>query len=247
MRLLYVLYAICCVPIVGVVTSALLVPALPFVLLPRGRRERYAFWTNSLSCYIILRYILFTTLDIRGRENIPFGQPYLVVANHRSWIDVLTLIWAARAQGISKRMVSFIPVLGLLGYLGGAVFFDRRYPDARRRAKEESLFLLRNGVPLHIYPEGTRTRDGKLSEKVHFGMLEACWEAGIQVVPCGLWGTEEVIPVESAQARPFRTVKATFRSPLQPSDYPDALSFARAAWQQVRELVADYEQEDAKR
>lgn len=245
MRLFYFLYALCCIPVAGLVTSVLLVPALPFLLLPRGKRERYAFWTNSLSCEILLRWVLFVRLDVRGRENIPFGQPYLVVANHRSWVDVLTLIWAAQAQGISKKEVSWIPVMGLLGYIGGAVFFDRKHPDARRRAKENALQLLRNGVPLHIYPEGTRTRDGKLREKVHFGMLEACFEAGIPVVPCGLWGTEQVIPVDAVQLRPGRTVKATFRPVLLPKDYPDAHSFALAAWQQVREIVAGYEHEAA--
>ncbi|MBK9368919.1 MAG: 1-acyl-sn-glycerol-3-phosphate acyltransferase, partial [Deltaproteobacteria bacterium] len=93
-----------------------------------------------------------------GRDHIPFGQPYMVVANHRSWVDVITLIWAARAEGLSKREVFFTPVMGVLGYLGGAVFFNRDHAEGRRRAKEECLFLLKQGVPLHIYPEGTRTR-----------------------------------------------------------------------------------------
>ncbi|MCB9741101.1 MAG: 1-acyl-sn-glycerol-3-phosphate acyltransferase [Alphaproteobacteria bacterium] len=226
-----------------VFSSVFLLFAAPFILVPRGRRERYVWWTNAAASWMILKFALWAKLDVRGRENIPYGKPYLVVANHRSWVDVLTLIWSSRAEGISKLEVFFMPVMGQLGYLGGAVFFSRSRKDSRHRAKEEALQLLRMGVPLHVYPEGTRTRDGKLREKVHLGMLEACWEIGVPLVPCGLWGTDEVIPVSPPVVNLGRTVRARYGAPVRPEDFEDAESFARAGWAEVVGLVGALERE----
>ena len=229
----------------GLASTFFFILALPFVLIPRGKRERYCWWTNAGASYCILRFALMCKLRVRGRENIPYGKPYLVVANHRSWVDVLTLIWSARAEGLSKIEVLFTPVMGLLGYLGGAVFFNRADPADRKRAKEECLFLLRNGVPLHVYPEGTRTRDGKLAEKIHTTLLEACWEEKIPLLPVALWGTEKVVPVPFIGVHLGQTVQARFFPPLDPGQYPDGNSFALAAWEQVKLGVADYERESS--
>ncbi|MCB9762651.1 MAG: 1-acyl-sn-glycerol-3-phosphate acyltransferase [Alphaproteobacteria bacterium] len=245
MRAVSFIVALLGMVVAGTISLLFFIPAAPFIFVPRGTRERYVFWTNSGASWLILKLALWVRFDLRGMENIPFGKPYLVVANHRSWVDVLTLIWAARAEGISKLLVFFTPIMGPLGYLGGAVFFHRARPDARRRAKEEALWLMERGVPLHVYPEGTRTRTGKLREKVYLGMLEACWERGIPLVPCGLWGTDKVIPVDKAAIYLGQTVTATFRPPLQPKDYPDAHSYAVAAWEQVKQIVAGYEAEEA--
>lgn len=226
----------------GVVCLPFLLAALPFALVKRGTRERYVWWTNSASSYLILKVVFLCRFDIRGRERLPRDRGYLVIANHRSWIDVLTLIWSARAEGISKDMVKYIPVLGQLGYLGGAVFFDRADPESRKRAKEESLFLLKQGVPLHLYPEGTRSRDGSLRGKTYLTLVEACFEHGIPVVPCALAGTEKVIPVNLIDGFGFgKTIHGRFGEPMEPADHPDAAAFAKAAWGQVERMLPELE------
>ena len=247
MRLVPYLNALVGAVIAGAIATAFLIPALPFVVVPRGRRERYIWWTNTGASYGILRYALRVNLDVVGRDHIPFGQPYMVVANHRSWVDVITLIWAARAEGLSKREVFFTPVMGVLGYLGGAVFFNRDHAEGRRRAKEECLYLLKQGVPLHIYPEGTRTRDGKLREKIHLAMLEVCWEHRIPLVPAALWGTERVVGVPFRGVHLGETVHARFRPPLDPALYPNGEEYAKACWAQVTEMVNTLESEYAEK
>ena len=123
MRLVPYLNALVGAVIAGAISTAFLIPALPFAALPRGRRERYIWWTNTGASYGILRYALWAKLDVEGRDQIPFGQPYMVVANHRSWVDVITLIWAARAEGLGMGWVSiFDPgrLAELLGMPDGA-------------------------------------------------------------------------------------------------------------------------------
>jgi len=225
------------------IASFFLVLAAPFALLPRGSREKWIWWTNAGASWAILKFALFVrNIEVLGRENLPeYGQPYLVVCNHRGFCDVLTLIWAARAEGISKRMVLYFPAMGLLGYLGGAVFFDREDHADRMRAKQDALFLLQRGVPLHVYPEGTRTRDGRLRSKVALGMLVAASEAGIPLVPAAIWGTDDVIPPSNKGIRYFQDIRLHFSEALAPEDFDSSQAHAEAAWEAVRAMVEDYE------
>ena len=224
------------------IASFFLALAAPFALVPRGRRERLIWWTNAGASWAILRFALFVrSLEVEGREHLPeYGQPYLVVCNHRGFCDVLTLIWAARAEGISKKLVLYFPAMGLLGYLGGAVFFDRKSREDRLRAKRDALYLLERGVPLHVYPEGTRTRDGRLRDEVSLGMLIAASEAGIPLVPAAIWGTDDVIPPSNKGIRYGQDIRLRFGAPLQAAEFEDPKAHAEACWEQVRAMVESY-------
>ena len=212
--------------------------AAPFVLVPRGRRERLVMWTNRAASWMILRFALLATLDVKGREHLP-EKPYMVVCNHRGFCDVLTLIWAANAEGVSKREVLYFPAMGLLGYLGGAVFFDRKSPEDRRRAKEDTLFQLRSGNAMHLYPEGTRARTGLVRQKQHWGLVHAVYAAGIQVVPAAVWGTDDVIPVSNAGVRYGQRVSARFAPAVQPADHPTQEAFCEAIWAETSRMVEE--------
>jgi 1-acyl-sn-glycerol-3-phosphate acyltransferase len=230
--------------VAGVVCSFFLLCAAPTLLIPRGTRERWNQWTNAGASIGILRWALYCRMVVEGRANLPDrGQGYLVVCNHRSFVDVLTLIWAARAEGVSKRAVFWFPIMGWLGYLGGAVFFDRSDPKDRARAKQEAVFLMGRGVPLHVYPEGTRTRTGDLRDKTHMGLVIAAWEAGIPAVPAVVWGSENVIPATNRGLRYGQTVRAHFRPPIQPGDFQTGEAFAAAVWDQVREQADELEEQ----
>ena len=216
-----------------------LVFALPTFVLPRGVRERYCFWTNRLASWGILRVGLFARPNLTGTDKLPVGQPYLLISNHRSFVDVLLLIWAGHTQGISKSEVFWFPVMGLLGYLGGAVFFDRKDPQDRARAKDEALMLMHSGRALHVYPEGTRTRSRSQTvlEKVYTGLVRAAFDAGIPVVPAAVWGTDAVIPATNRGIRFGQQVYAQFSDPLNPQDYASFEAFFEQAWGQTRQMV----------
>ena len=99
------------------------------------------------------------------------------------------------------------------------------------------MYLLERGVPLHVYPEGTRTRDGEIREQVRLGLVMACWEAGVPCVPTALLGTEKTLPVKGFFLRPFQTLHIHFLTPVQPADYGSAQDFADAVWGRVRAEV----------
>ena len=214
------------------------VPGIPLLLFRRrGQRERHAMWTNVFVSRMVLLLLCAARIRTRGQEHIPRGSAYLVVANHRSWIDIPLVITTSHTQGISKLLVFFLPFLGQLGYLAGAVYFHRYRNQARRRALEDCLLLLRAGNGLHVYPEGTRTRDGELREKVQLGLVRACYTEGIPCIPAAILGTEKVLPVKGFFLRPFQTLHIHFQAPVQPENFPDEDAFAQAVWGQVGEEV----------
>jgi 1-acyl-sn-glycerol-3-phosphate acyltransferase len=205
---------------------------LPFIVLPRGRREPYtspaaALWAGSCLRFLQVR------VEVTDGSNLDTHQGGMFICNHRSWVDPLLMIRYARAPGLSKALVFWIPFVGLYGWIVGSVFFNRGSATARTRARWETVWLLKQGRRIAVYPEGTRSRDGRLGERVYLTLLKDCFEAGVPVIPCAVWGTERVLPVNRAVAVPFQRCRFDIGKPMEPEQFPDADAFANACWREV--------------
>jgi 1-acyl-sn-glycerol-3-phosphate acyltransferase len=209
------------------------VAALPFAVLPRGVRERYSNHATVWFSWIVVRCVLLNRPNVTYASGGPPSGPALLVCNHRSWLDVLYLAWLGRASGLSKSSVLFIPFIGYYAWLGGAVFFNRNLPDARAQARADVLAQLEAGHRIFVFPEGTRTRDGLLREKVHLTLVRDCFARGIDVVPCAVMNTENVIPVSPPGVFPGRSSSIRIGKALHPTQYDDADHFAHAVWSEV--------------
>lgn len=236
-RVLGQLYAVFGMLLVFVFGALSTIPILPFAVLPRGRRERYAIRGAQWWAWMILRPLLMMRIDAVGTEHLPKRGGFLVISNHRSWIDVPILMLYTRSEGISKKEVKYVPFFGLNGYLSGAIFFDRKKKMDRARVVNEALLLLRGGANLHVFPEGTRTRTGHLGTKVFLRLVQTCWENDIDVVPACIWGTERAVPSGHVYARPLARAGIELRAPLDRSAFTDGDAYAKASWQQVIEMA----------
>lgn len=208
-------------------------PILPWAVLPRGRRERYAIWGAQLFAWLILRPLLMGRMEAAGLDKLPKQRGYLVISNHRSWIDVPILMLYTASEGISKKEVMYVPFFGVNGYLTGAIFFDRKKKMERARVVSEALLLLRGGANLHVFPEGTRTRDGRLGTKIYLRLVETCWEQGIDVVPACVFGAERAVPANSFLAYPLQKMGIEVEAPLDRAAFTDGESYAKASWDRV--------------
>lgn len=231
------LYAVLGMLVVLVFAATSSIPILPTAVLPRGRRERYAIHGARYFAWGCLRPVLWVRDEVIGRENLPREGGYLVVSNHRSWLDVALLILHTRSQGVSKREVAWIPFFGLNGWLTGAIFFDRRDKAGRARVVAETLQLLAGGANVHVFPEGTRTRDGRLSSKAHLRLVQAAAQADRVVVPCCTWGTERGVPASGIYAMPFQSMGLQIGEPMRRAPEEAAEAFAERVWAQVTTMA----------
>lgn len=163
---------------------------------------------------------LFFGLRVEGVERIPRSGAFIVVANHCSNLDPPMLGWATGHQ--VGRIVHFMakiemrgwPVIGWLATQSGVYFVRRGEGD--RAAQRFSLEALADGRPIAVFPEGTRSRDGRMRD-FKDGAAYLALRSGAPVLPVGISGSQGMFPGRSRL--PHRT-RVTIRigEPISLSD-----------------------------
>lgn len=209
----------------------------PCLVLPRGLRDRTATFGMRWFAWMCLRVALLARITVVGRELLPEKPGYLVVCNHRSWVDVALLQLFTNSNGVSKKEVAYIPFFGLNGYLTGAVFFDRRSKMGRAKVVTDVLRLLGYGSNVHVFPEGTRTRTGHLSQKVHLRLLQSVSEAGLPLVPACVWRTERAVPAEGLYVMAGEAMGIEIQAPVPRAEGQTPEEHAEEVWRRVQEMA----------
>jgi 1-acyl-sn-glycerol-3-phosphate acyltransferase len=176
-------------------------------------------------------------VNVSGREQIPAGTACIFMSNHVSNLDppVLLPLVPCRTAVFLKRSLMKIPVLGYGMKLGDYIPVDR---DGRLESAKESVQsaarVLRSGVHVLTFVEGTRSRTGKL-QSFKKGPFFLAMETGVPVVPISIWGTESMMKKGGWAITPG-VAQVRFHAPLWPRDFQsreDLLAAARASIQSV--------------
>ncbi|KAB2971509.1 MULTISPECIES: lysophospholipid acyltransferase family protein [unclassified Streptomyces] len=157
--------------------------------------------------YYVLKYVLLGPLlrlvfrpRIEGLEHVPPTGAAIIAGNHLSFSDhfLMPAILKRRITFLAKKEYFTGP--GIKGRLTAAFFrsagqipVDRTGKEAGQAAIREGLGVLRKDELLGIYPEGTRSHDGRLY-KGKVGVAVMALKAGVPVVPCAMIGTFEAQP-----------------------------------------------------
>lgn len=173
----------------------------------------------------VIRSIL--RADVRGAEHVPLTGPVIIASNHLSFFDSVVL------PATSPRPITFLAKseyftgTGLSGAWNrffftavGAIPVDRDEARAAQRSLDVALEVLSGDGAFGIYPEGTRSRDGRLY-RGRTGIGQLVLRSGAPVVPVALRGTERIQPVGSKFVRPAKV----------------SVEFGRALW--LRDRYAD--------
>jgi 1-acyl-sn-glycerol-3-phosphate acyltransferase len=131
--------------------------------------------------------------EVRGMPPANPRNPYVVVANHESFADIVLLsLLPWEMKWLSKVSIMKIPVFGWIMWLVRDVAVHRGRATSARAAMAECAIRLRGRVSVMIFPEGTRS---KTSEMLPFkdGAFRLAIEAGVPVLPIALFGTREAI------------------------------------------------------
>ena len=134
-------------------------------------------------------------LTVDGAESIDWSRPYLVVANHESLLDICVLFMAVPVplRFLLKDEMRRVPFLAGYARATGMLFITRDDRRAGPQLRRQVAGVLGAGQSLCLFPEGTRTRDGRLGE-FKSGSFQAAIDAGVDVLPIALHGTGAVLP-----------------------------------------------------
>jgi 1-acyl-sn-glycerol-3-phosphate acyltransferase len=176
------------------------------------------YWVIKIVLTPILR--VFVRIRVEGKEHVPRSGPVILAANHRSFLDSIFIplvirrrvTFVAKAEYFDDKRVAWF-------FRGvGQIPIRREGGSASERALQSATEVLEGGGVFGIYPEGTRTRDGKL-HRGHTGVARLALRTGAPIVPVGLVGTDAVQPVDSKLPRLFKPVRICFGEPLDLRHY----------------------------
>jgi len=162
--------------------------------------------------------------QVRGAEHLPAQGGAILASNHLAVVDsfFLSLVVQRRVTFLAKGEYFTSP--GVRGWLkrqffsaAGQVPIDRSSASAAQAALDTGVRLLAEGHLLGIYPEGTRSPDGRLY-KGKTGVSRLALQAGVPVIPVAMVGTDKVNPIGSKMWRPH-PVEIRFGAPLDFSRY----------------------------
>ncbi len=177
-------------------------------------------------------------LEVSGLENVDFSRPHMLVANHQSMIEICALfkVVPVPLRFMLKDSLGRIPFLGAYTRAMGMILLRRGNPSEVGRQLERAADLLRDGHTLAAFPEGTRSRDGKVGP-FKGGAFRAAIAAGVPIVPVAIEGSGRVMPPGGFAIRPGR-IRLAFGDPISTDDLNigDRQHLARRARSAVDEM-----------
>jgi 1-acyl-sn-glycerol-3-phosphate acyltransferase len=205
MSLLHLLRGLCALIIAPLLT--LLVSVLSLVDLTVGRRSEIKaqqfprFWGK------ILCRIAGVRVRVEGFEHIDPSQTYIFAGNHSGQYDIFSFqgYFPHDFRWIAKKELFRLPVFGQAMHRVGYIPIDRSHGRQAMKSLDEAARRIAAGSSVLIFPEGTRSGDGRLQEFKAGAVLLAI-KAGVPIVPLGFNGSYEVLPKGRLLPRPGEVV-----------------------------------------
>ncbi|MDR1678230.1 MAG: 1-acyl-sn-glycerol-3-phosphate acyltransferase [Prevotellaceae bacterium] len=180
--------------------------------------------------------IAFVRVRVEGLERLDPKQSYIVTANHQSWFDIWVIYgWLGRPfSWIMKQELRKVPLLGLACERIGHIFIDRSNPVEARKSIEKAEKTLRGGHCVVIFPEGTRSKNGKVGifKRGAFSMAS---DLLLPVAPISISGAYRVMSRKAWWVTPG-TITMQIHEPV-PCDHKLQDSEIRAFANQIREII----------
>lgn len=187
-------------------------------LLPNSQLSYFpARWWGRAFCYL-----LFIKVRIKGLELLHPNQSYIIACNHQSMYDIFVIYgWFPMFfKWIMKAELRKIPLVGKACEAAGHIFIDRSNPIAAKKSLERAEAQLKNGVSVVIFPEGTRTRDGKPG-KFKKGAFRIATDLNLPVVPVTIRGAFECLPRNKWNVHPGK-IEVFIHEPIEVQQFlPD--------------------------
>lgn len=155
---------------------------------------------------------------IKGKEHFRKGQTYIVTCNHNSLMDVplSSAFIPGGNKTIAKSSFTKVPLFGLY-YMKGAVIVNRKSELSRRQSFDKMKKVLKKGIHMCIYPEGTRNRTAEPLKKFHDGAFRLSAETGVSIIPAIILNTKKVLPLNKVFYMWPGKIEIHFLEPVAPA------------------------------
>jgi len=211
----------------------LLSMAVAAVALHRATGNRDLAWRFAKARARTLTWMLGVDVRVEGRERVATGGPFVFTPNHQSHLDILVLLGflPGATRFATKRELWRHPVMAAVLDTLGMVPIDREHPE---RAVEALRREARRDHSLVIFPEGTRSRDGRLGE-FKKGAFVTAIDLGLPIVPVACRGTRRLMPRGSRLAVAPGEVEIVIEAPISTAGlgYADRVALAGRAREAV--------------
>jgi 1-acyl-sn-glycerol-3-phosphate acyltransferase len=175
------------------------------------------------------------------------GDTGIFIANHQSYIDIPLIVTMYQVPPIMKKEVLYIPFVGQLGWICGAMPVSRSNMGSKRKVFDQTKKrILQDKIGIQVYPEGTRSKNAEPQpfEKIKKALLVLAYNEKIPVTPTSIYGTRGVLS-EYGFFNTKRHVGIIVHEELRPENYKDSDEFARACWKKVVEGFTELSQKIA--
>ena len=163
-------------------------------------------------------HYLWSEVTVFGKENIPDKGPYVIVANHQSIFDIPLILGYIYPSGfIAKKELLKVPLLGTFIKKLGSILIDRDSPTSGAIALKNFARITQTGDVITIFPEGTRSIDGKVNE-FKKGSLLVPYRYNIKVLPVTIDGTIGMNKKGSILIKPGK-VKLYIHNVIEPKTF----------------------------
>lgn len=176
----------------------------------------------------------FWSLTVQGRDRLPWNGPGVIVANHESSGDILVIFGLYRPfKWVAKSSVFKAPFLGWNMVYNGYIPIVRGSAESRQAMNERCKDYLRRGVPILMFPEGTRSKDGEV-QAFKDGAFRLATQAMCPVYPVVISGTSQTLPKHGLLVKPVARCRVHVLDPVDPQAFGGDHAQLR---DHVRELI----------
>lgn len=178
---------------------------LPGIILPFLVGERYGtisyqflkLWSWTFSKLNFIRYV------ITGTENIKKNRSYIYVSNHTSYLDIpgMCLTVPTQIRPLAKKELKKVPVFGWI-VSRAAIIVDRSSNESRRKSMDHLKEVLKQGISILIFPEGTQNRSHELLAPFYDGAFRIAVETQQPIMPMVIHNAGKLMPPTEFVIRP---------------------------------------------
>jgi len=178
-----------------------------------------------------------------GVENVRPDEPQIIVSNHVSWFDIFAIaaVLPLPFYFVAKKELERIPLFGAAWKAAGHISIDRsNRQKAIQSLRDAGEQVRRDRGSVIIFPEGTRSRSGRL-QPFKKGAFSLALEAGVPIVPTVVTGSYDIMRPDSWTVHP-QTVHLRFAEPVTPAPRESSDALTERVYAIIAEILGESDQ-----